>query len=135
MPSSSLTSAHVRPRRDDLAVLARTFSATAAWINALNASASSVSPSRMSMARRLLPSRPRSSALNPPLWPWGAIRVRTQYRLCGLELVALAPVKLPPDSPPHDKRQDGGSQAEIKVSRMLPFVMGKSKCDGYSRLW
>jgi hypothetical protein len=37
--------------------LDRRFSATAAWIKGLNASASSTSPSRMSMARRVFPSR------------------------------------------------------------------------------
>jgi hypothetical protein len=41
----------------DFPALERRFSATAAWINALNALASSASPSRMSMARRVFPSR------------------------------------------------------------------------------
>src|SRR5438094_1914544 len=49
----------------------RPFWATAAWIKALNASASSTSPSRMSIARRVLPSRlelksPRGSSKEAP---------------------------------------------------------------------
>ena len=43
--------------RQDGGALDRRFSATAAWIKALNASTSSTSPSRMSMARRVFPSR------------------------------------------------------------------------------
>src|SRR5262249_7783861 len=51
--------------------LDRRFSATAAWIKALNASASSTSPSRISMARRVFPSRlelksPRGSSKEAP---------------------------------------------------------------------
>src|SRR5207253_5758362 len=55
----------------DFGALDHRFSATAAWIKALNASASSTSPSRMSMARRVFPSRlelksPRGSSKEAP---------------------------------------------------------------------
>src|SRR4029079_18716526 len=57
--------------QSDLEALDRRFSATAARINALKAVASSTSPSRMSMARRVFPSRlalksPRGSSSDAP---------------------------------------------------------------------
>ena len=54
---------HVRPRPRGFVALERRFASTAARIKACNASASGTTPSRISMARRVFPSR---LALNSP---------------------------------------------------------------------